>query len=80
MARSKKKKEQPAARAAPAPGQSKMANALRKAIQDSGLAVAVVARGAGIAQPVLHRFAKGDRDLTLDTADKLARYFGLELR
>jgi plasmid maintenance system antidote protein VapI len=57
-----------------------MAETLRKAIQDSGETVAALARGAGIAQPVLHRFAKGERDLTLDTAERLARYFNLELR
>ena len=57
-----------------------MAETLRQAIEASGLTVAAVARGAGIAQPVLHRFAKGERDLTLDTAEKLVRYFGLELR
>jgi len=57
-----------------------MADVLRQAIADSGLTVAAVARGAGIAQPVLHRFAKGERDLTLDTAEKLVRYFGLVLR
>jgi hypothetical protein len=56
-----------------------MAETLRKAIEDSGQPVAVIARGAGIAQPVLHRFAKGERDLTLDTADKLLAYFELEL-
>ena len=33
----------------------------------------------GIAQPVLHRFAAGERDLTLTTADKLIEYFGLAL-
>jgi GntR family transcriptional repressor for pyruvate dehydrogenase complex len=53
---------------------------LRKAVQDSGDSIAAVARGAGIAQPVLHRFAGGERDLTLDTADRLARFLGLELR
>jgi hypothetical protein len=35
---------------------------------------------AGIAQSVLHRFVKGERDLTLRTAEKLVAYFGMELR
>jgi plasmid maintenance system antidote protein VapI len=42
--------------------------------------VAAVSRGAGIAQPVLHRFIHGERDLTLRTADRLMEYFGLEIR
>jgi plasmid maintenance system antidote protein VapI len=29
---------------------------------------------------MLHRFLKGERDLTLRTAQKLADYFGVELR
>jgi hypothetical protein len=33
-----------------------------------------------VVQPVLHRFVKGERDLTLRTADKLAMHFALELR
>ncbi len=57
-----------------------MAEALKKAMTKSGKTVAAVAREAGIAQPVLHRFVKGERDLTLRTANKLAVYFGLELR
>jgi plasmid maintenance system antidote protein VapI len=57
-----------------------MADALKAAIAASGETVAVISRGAGIAQPVLHRFVKGERDLTLRTAEKLANYFHLELR
>jgi plasmid maintenance system antidote protein VapI len=57
-----------------------LADQLRKAIKDSGKTVNAVAVEAGIPQPVLHRFAAEERDLTLDTADKLARYFGLTLK
>ncbi len=53
---------------------------LRQRMQQSGESVAAIARGAGIAQPVLHRFYKGERDMTLRTATKLARYLGLEMR
>jgi plasmid maintenance system antidote protein VapI len=42
--------------------------------------VSAVAVAAGVLQPVLHRFMKGERDLTLTTAQKLADHFGLELR
>jgi plasmid maintenance system antidote protein VapI len=57
-----------------------MAEILRQTIQHSGETVAAISRGAGIAQPVLHRFMTGQRDLTLRTADKLLGYFDLELR
>jgi plasmid maintenance system antidote protein VapI len=57
-----------------------MAEILRRAVCASGQTVAAVSRGAGISQPVLHRFVKGERDLTLRTADRLAGYLGLELR
>lgn len=57
-----------------------MAEALRSMIRDCGETVAAIARGAGIAQPVLHRFMTGERDLTLRTAEKLVNYFDLELQ
>jgi plasmid maintenance system antidote protein VapI len=38
-----------------------------------------IAEGSGIAYRVLHRFASGKRDLTLETATKLADYFGMRL-
>lgn len=57
-----------------------MADQLRKAIQSSGKPVSTVASDAGVPQPVLHRFVRGERDLTMRTAQKLADYFQLELR
>jgi len=52
---------------------------LRQAIEDSGLTLYRIAKGSGIAYPVLHRFASGERDLTLTTASRLADYFGMRL-
>jgi plasmid maintenance system antidote protein VapI len=52
---------------------------LRHAIECSGLTLYRVAKGSGIAYQVLHRFASGERDLTLETASKLANYFGMKL-
>jgi plasmid maintenance system antidote protein VapI len=57
-----------------------MAEILKQAIEASGETVAAISRGCGVAQPVLHRFVTGERDLTLRTATKLAAYLGLELR
>jgi len=52
---------------------------LRQAIEHSGLTLYRIAKDAGIAYPVLRRFAKGERDLTLVTASRLADYFGMRL-
>jgi len=58
-----------------------MATQLRKTIQESGKTVNKIAVEAGVPQPVLHRFMSGKRpDLKLTTVQKLADYFGLELR
>jgi plasmid maintenance system antidote protein VapI len=52
---------------------------LRRAVQDSGLTLYRIAKGSGIAYQVLHRFARGERDLTLETASRLVDYFGMRL-
>lgn len=58
-----------------------MANLLRKAILTSGKTVNRIAIDSGVPQPVLQRFVTGKRpDLKLTTVQKLADYFGLELR
>lgn len=56
-----------------------IADTLRRAIEESGESVYAIAKGSGIAQPVLHRFVAGERDLTTRTADKLLVYFGFDL-
>ncbi len=62
------------------PKRPTIADTLRTAIAESGETVYAIAKGTGIAQPVLWRFMAGERDLTLRTADKLLDYFGLEIR
>lgn len=60
-----------------------MAEELKAAIQtklNAGATVASIAREAGIPQPVLHRFVRGTRSLTLETASKLAETLGLVLK
>jgi plasmid maintenance system antidote protein VapI len=52
---------------------------LRNAVLTSGLSVNALAKQAGIPQPVLSRLLNGERTITLMTADKLLRYFGLEI-
>ena len=62
------------------PPKATIAEVLRNAIEESGQSVYGIAKAADIPQPVLHRFYAGERDLTLATANKLAVYFGLELK
>lgn len=57
-----------------------MREVIIQAIEDSGKSVRSVALNAGISQPQLSRFVKGERDLLLDAADKVTKSLGLELR
>jgi hypothetical protein len=50
---------------------------LRQALRDSGRSINSVAKGAGVPQPVLHRFYKGQQGLTFETATKLKKELGL---
>ncbi len=52
---------------------------LRAAIRQSGLTIYRIAKDSGIPQPTVQRFAAGKRDMYLETADKLAAYFGMRL-
>ena len=52
---------------------------LREAITKSGESLADLERTTGVSNAILSRFVRGERTLTLPTADKLARHFGLEL-
>lgn len=60
-------------------GRLAMSDQLRKRIERCPLTVNAIAVESGIPQPVLYRFAKGERDLTLSTAEKLIRFFDLIL-
>jgi len=52
---------------------------LRAAIERSGLTGYRIAKGAGVPEPTLRRFARGDMSIRLDKADRLAAYLGLRL-
>src|SRR5689334_15119289 len=53
---------------------------LRNAVREAGRSNYAVAKGAGVAPIVLQRFINGDRGLNLETAERIARFLGLELR
>jgi plasmid maintenance system antidote protein VapI len=57
-----------------------MSEILRQAVRDSGLPLLRIAQAAGVERASLSRFVRGERTLRLDMADRLAAYFGLELR
>jgi DNA-binding phage protein len=51
------------------------------AINASGQVVGTsVAKDSGVAHPVILRFLSGERDIRLETAEKLANALGLELK
>ena len=53
---------------------------LRREILGAGKSVFAVAREAHVSQPILSRFLSGKRGITLQTAERLCRSLGLELR
>jgi plasmid maintenance system antidote protein VapI len=57
-----------------------MTEALKRAIIESGLAHIALERATGVRRASIMRFLRGETSLRLDVADKLAAYFGLELR
>ena len=53
---------------------------IRAAAHESGLSVYRIAQETGLDQSALNRFLNGTRDnLRLDVADRLFRYFGLQV-
>ncbi len=57
--------------------QQTITQTLRDAINDSELSFAALERETGVVRQSLMKFARGERSLRLDMADKLAEYFGL---
>jgi plasmid maintenance system antidote protein VapI len=53
---------------------------LRRAIAESGVPFKALERETGVARASIMRFVRGSQSLRLDMADRLAAYFGLELR
>ena len=64
----------PANRAAPGP----LSRALREAIHTSGKSVYQIAKAADVSQIVVSRFLSGERDIRMETADRLAEVLGLK--
>jgi plasmid maintenance system antidote protein VapI len=60
--------------------QRTMTEALKRAIAASGMAHIAIERATDVKRASIMRFMRGERSLRLDLADRLAEYFGLELR
>lgn len=54
--------------------------ALQEALNNSELNYRALERETGVIRQSLMKFSRGETSLRLDIADKLAAYFGLELR
>ena len=55
-----------------------LAKQLRAAVAESGKTVNGISTASGVPQAVLQRFMTGERDIRLDTVQRLADYFGLQ--
>jgi plasmid maintenance system antidote protein VapI len=60
--------------------QQTISDALKRAIVQSGMAHLALERETGVQRASIMRFLRGEQSIRLDVADKLAAYFGLELR
>jgi hypothetical protein len=56
-----------------------MTTLLREALAEAD-SLRGVERATGVKNPSLVRFLRGDQSLRLDMADRLAEYFGIEVR
>ena len=57
-----------------------LTDALRDAIAESELSFQALERETGVLRQSLMKFAAGEQTIRLDAADKLATYFGIEIR
>ncbi len=57
-----------------------LSDTLREAIRDSGMSQDEIANAIGISAGILSRFMRAERSMNLATAEKLAKFFRLELR
>lgn len=56
-----------------------MTEAIRDAIANSGQSFKAIERETGVIRQSLMKFAAGEQTIRLDAADKLAKYFGIEV-
>lgn len=71
--------EFPPARPSQSAGLGSLSEALREAIRGSGKSVYQIAKAANVSQIVVSRFLSGERDIRMETADRLAQSLRLKL-
>lgn len=59
---------------------STLSEMIRRSIVESGVSYSTLERETGVTRASIMRFVRGDQSIRLDMADRLAAYFGLELR
>jgi plasmid maintenance system antidote protein VapI len=59
---------------------SPITGVLRQTVVASGVSYKALSRETGVARASIQRFVDGRQSIRLDMADRLAEYFGLELR
>ncbi len=57
-----------------------LSQGLRVAIQKSGRSVYQISKEANVSQIVISRFLSGERDIRMETADRLADVLGLKIK
>ena len=57
----------------------RLQDSLKAAIRQTGKPLYRLAKESGVSQPIIYRFVSGERDIRLETADKLAAALGLRL-
>ena len=57
-----------------------LSDALRAAIQDSGISLQQLARESGVDVSILSRFVRAERTMTLELADRLAARLRVQLK
>ena len=57
----------------------RLQDSLKTAIRQTGEPLNRLAKKSGVSQPIIYRFVSGERDIRLETADKLAAALGLRL-
>ena len=62
------------------PDQLPITDLLRKTINESGVPFLTLEQKTGVLRQSLMKFARGESSILLDSADEVARFFGLELR
>ena len=60
-------------------GMSGLLDAIRRAVEASGQTRYAISKGSGVTQGQLSRLVRGERGLSIESAERLADYLGLRI-